>query len=97
VALRLVLGQDRIRPWLRGGIHTHLVEGRIQDPGSGVLDIRSESGAGYEVGGGVLIAVGQRASLSPGFRYGFGDVPFKGRPDLGLRYLMADLGLVLGF
>ena len=97
VALRLVLGRDRIRPWFRGGLHTHVVEGRILESGSGASGIQSETGYGYEVGGGVLIALGRRTSLSPGIRYGFADVPFQERPDLALRYLVADLGLVLGF
>lgn len=97
VALRLVIGQNRIRPWLRGGIHTHLVEGKILATGSEGVGLQSEGGVGYEVGGGLLIAIGRRTSLSPGIRYGAGDVPFKGRSDLGLQYLMADLGLVVGF
>ena len=97
VALRLVLGSRRIRPWLRGGLHTHRVEGQGFEGGGAALELKSEGGAGYEVGGGLLIAIGERTSLSPGFHYGSGSAPFPDRHDLRLEYFVADLGLVLGF
>lgn len=97
VGLRLVLGRKWIRPWLRGGLHTHLVEGRVIDEGEEVRGIRSDTGAGYEAGGGILIAIGERTSISPGVMYGRGKVFFPDRNSIRLRYLTAEFGLVLGF
>lgn len=97
VALRLVMGEGRVRSWIQGGLHNHRLEGEVlgQDGSSG--RITSDGGGGFEVGGGLLIGVGTRTSLSPGVRYGWGEVPFKDRKAVGLRYLIVDLGLVLGF
>ncbi len=97
VDLRLVLGRKRVRPWVRGGVHTHLVEGRVLRQGEVVEGIRSDTGAGFEVGGGILVAIGERTSLSPGVHYGWGKVAFPKDPSFQLRYLNAELGLVLGF
>ncbi len=96
IALRAVIGDGGVRPWLQAGFHNHRVQGRISEEG-GRRRINSDGGGGYEVGGGLLIAVGERTSLSPGLRYGLGNVPFPGYPNLGLRFLVLDLGLVLGF
>jgi hypothetical protein len=49
------------------------------------------------MGGGVLLAVGDRTSLSTGVRYGRVDVDFPKVGTLKMRYLGAELGLVLGF
>lgn len=97
VALRLVVGSRRIRPWVRGGLHTHRVEGQGVEGDGAAIELKSEGGAGYEFGGGLLIAIGERTSVSPGFHYGSGSAPFPDRPDLRLAYFVADLGLVLGF
>jgi hypothetical protein len=96
VALRLVLGREWIRPWLQGGLHTHRMEARVRDEG-GPRSLTSEGGGGYEVGAGLLVQVGERTSLSPGIRFGLGNVPFETRPNLALRFLVFDLGLVVGF
>ena len=96
LALRVVVGDRRIRPWVQGGLHTHRIESRVSGQGH-VQGLHSEGGGGYEVGGGVLVQVGERMSLSPGVRYGSGDVPFSARPTMSLRYLVFDLGLVVGF
>jgi hypothetical protein len=95
-ALRLVLGRQRLRPWIQGGFHSQRLEGKLRVP-EGVETLRSDGGGGYEVGGGILVQVGERTSLAPGVRFGFGHVPFATRPTMKLRYLVADLGLVLGF
>jgi len=97
VALRLVIGRSRVRPWLKGGLHTHRLEGTVLGDAGEANDTRSDGGAGFEAGGGVLIAIGERTSLSPGLRYGWAEVPFPTRSDLRLRYMVADLGLVVGF
>jgi hypothetical protein len=95
-ALRVVMGSRRMRPWLQGGLHTHRVEVLILD-GSDRLDLVSRGGSGFEAGGGILVQVGKRMSLSPGLRYGQGRVPFPGYPSLRVQYLIADIGLVVGF
>jgi len=96
VALRVVLGNRRIRPWLQGGLHTQHLEARMWEE-SEVVDVTSNRGFGFEAGGGLLVQIGTRMSLSPGLRFGSGTVPFSGYPSLRLRYLIADLGLILGF
>ena len=96
-ALRLVLGRRKVRPWLKAGLHTHRLEGTVLAEGGGAVDINSDGGAAFEVGAGILIAIGERRSLSPGVHYGWGEVPFPSRSALRLQYLVLDLGLVLGF
>jgi hypothetical protein len=95
-ALRVVVGEGRVRPWLQAGLHTHRLEARVWEEGRGER-LTSEGGGGYEAGGGILIQIGERNSLAPGVRYGLGNVPFLLQPNLKLRYLVFDLGLVLGF
>jgi hypothetical protein len=97
VALRQVLERWRVRPWFQGGLHTFRIEGDEADDGGEATPIVSDLGLGLEVGGGVLIGIGERTSLSPGLRYGWGRVPFPDREDMSLHYLILDLGLVLGF
>jgi len=97
VALRLVLGDRRMRPWLKGGFHSHRFEVTLLGEGGVPIETHSEGGSGFEIGGGLLIAIAERMSLSPGIHYGFGEVPFPGRRALRLEYVVADLGLVLGF
>lgn len=96
VAFRVVLGGPSIRQWFQAGIHTNRIEGMVFD-GGGVRSVHSEGAGGYEIGGGILVEVGERMSLAPGIRYGLSDVPFSTRPSMGLRYLVVDVGLVLGF
>ncbi len=96
VALRAVLGQARIRSWLQAGFHNHRVHGRVLE-GRGVRTTTSDGGGGFEVGGGLLIRIGQRTSLAPGVRYGEGNVPFPLDGRMRLRYLVADLGVLVGF
>jgi hypothetical protein len=96
LALRLVLGGRRLRTWIQGGLHTHRIEVRILEEGEPAGRV-SDGSYGMEVGGGILVQIGNRMSLSPGIRYGRGRVPFPEHPDLHLRYVVADLGLVVGF
>lgn len=97
VALRLVLGEGRVRSWLQGGLHTHRLEGRLLGPGGKGRRVTSDGGGGVEVGAGTLISLGERTSLSPGVRYGWGEVPFSDRAAMDLRYLVLDLGILMGF
>lgn len=96
MALRIVVGREALRPWLQGGLHTHRMEGRVMEEG-GVRTLHSDQGWGYEAGGGILVQIGERTSLAPGIRVGLGNVPFLDRSNLSLRFLVFDLGLVLGF
>jgi hypothetical protein len=96
IALRVVVGREGLRPWVQAGLHTHRMEAEVLGVG-GARTLHSQGGGGYEAGGGVLVKVGERMSLSPGIRYGLGNVPFTGRASMGLRYLVVDLGLVVGF
>ncbi len=96
LALRIVMGDRRLRPWIQGGLHTPRIEGRIAQEG-GARGLTSSGGVGYEFGGGLLVKVGERMSLSPGLRYGSAEVPFQVQPTMELRYLVVDLGLVVGF
>ena len=96
LALRKVFGQGAIRPWIQAGFRSHRMEGRVLEEGD-VPTSHSEGGSGFEVGGGILIRLAERTSLSPGIRYGEGTVPFPDREMLRLRYLVADLGLVMWF
>ena len=92
----MVFGHAAVRPWIQAGIHTNLIEGVVFDH-IGVKSLQSEDGGGYETGLGVLVKIGERMSLAPGVRYGLSNVPFRGRSSMRLRYLVGDLGLVLGF
>jgi len=97
VALRLVLGEGHFRGWLQGGLHTHRLEGRVLEPAGQVRKIASDGGAGVEAGAGLLISVGAQTSLSPGVHYGWAAVPFPDRARMHLRYLVLDLGILMGF
>jgi len=96
IALRVVLGDRKVRPWIQGGLHTPRIEGRVPNEGR-AQKLTSSGGTGFEVGGGILVKVGERMSLSPGVRYGAAEVPFSVQPTIQLRYLVLDLGLVVGF
>ena len=96
VALRMVLGRKRIWPWIQGGLHSALVEGEPVSS-EGASPRVSDRGTGVEAGGGFLIAIGERSSLSAGGRYGRVDGVFPELGTLEMKYLVVDLGLVLGF
>ena len=52
---------------------------------------------GGELGAGFRVPVGGRFTLSPGVRYVVVDSDFTDVADLTMRYLVADVGLVVGF
>jgi hypothetical protein len=97
VALRQVVGEERIRGWVQAGLHTLHLEGMGLGGDPEGIPLVSDLGLGFEVGGGVLVAIGRRTSLSPGIRYGWNRTPFSERDDILLQYLLVDLGVVLGF
>ncbi len=97
VALRGVVGKGRVRGWVQGGLHTNRMEGRILSAGGRGVRLTSDGGGGFEVGGGLLVRIGARTSLVPGVRYGWGEAPFPESAAMDLRYLMVDLGILMGF
>ena len=81
-------------PWLRLGVTIPRVERERPAP----LDAEVSSlGVGVEAGLGVRFGVGGRLSLSPGVRFGAVDTDLPSGGTLRLRYLAADLGLVVEF
>ena len=96
IAIRIAGKRGPIRPWIQGGFHTHRIQVKILEEGSS-RKLNSEGGGGLEAGLGLLVQVGERTSLSPGVRYGLGNVPFADHPTLDLRFLVFDVGLVIGF
>ena len=96
LAIRIAGKRGPIRPWIQGGFHSH--RGQVKLLGDGLpRRVNSEGGGGLEAGGGLLVQIGERTSLSPGVRYGLGNVPFSARPTLDLSFLVFDVGLVIGF
>lgn len=97
VALRGVLGEGRFRTWFQGGLHTHRLEGRILDSLGQPISVSSHGGGGVEVVAGALLSIGERTSLAPAVRYGWGRAPFPERPAMELQYLIVDVGILMGF
>lgn len=97
VALRWVLGEGRFRGLLQGGLHTNRVEGKILGPSGLVESVTSQGGGGMELSAGALVGVGERTSLAPALRYGWGRVPFPDRAAMELQYLVVDIGILMGF
>jgi hypothetical protein len=98
VALRYVVGrQSRIRPWFQLGLHTHRLSSVVKGEEGQARELHSQGGGAYEFGLGLLVQVGERSSFGPGIRYGHGEAPYAGRSAMRLRYLVMDLGLVVGF
>lgn len=102
VGLRINLRRSGVVPWLRVGAVAALLRadlGTSVSAGSTLETVREESdrGWGFEAGAGVLIPVAVRFGLSPGVRYGRVDLDLASRGVLRERYLVVDLGFVLGF
>lgn len=93
---RIVLHPGRIAPWLRAGFLTYRVEGLAPGVG-GTREVVSDRSAGFEAGAGVALRIRPNLVLSPGVRYARMSPGFDGLGPLTMRYLVADVGLVLGF
>ncbi len=83
-------------PWTRLGWITYSVEGDFQEGGERTSAV-SERASGWEAGGGVAIVVTRKLALNPGVRYSTVSPDFHGRGELRMRYLVVDLGLLVGF
>lgn len=92
--LRWDLGSGASVPWIRLGVTIPRVE--RDRPAPDDADV-SELGFGGEAGFGVRFGIQGRFYLSPGVRFGAANA---GLPDgtlLRMRYLVADMGVVVGF
>jgi hypothetical protein len=96
VAIRIAGKRGPVRPWIQGGFHNHRIQVKILEDGL-PRKVNSDGGGGLEAGLGLLVQIGERTSLSPGVRYGLGNVPFSDHPTLDLSFLVFDVGLVIGF
>ncbi len=83
-------------PWTRFGWITYRVEGDFQEGGERTSEV-SDRASGWEAGGGVAIVVTRKLALNPGVRYSTVSPDFDGRGELRMRYLVVDLGLLVGF
>lgn len=83
-------------PWLRLGWNTYRLEGDFREDGEAVSRV-SDRASGWEGGLGLAIVLTNKVALSPGVRYSAMDPRFSGRSPLGMRYLIVDVGLLIGF
>lgn len=97
--VRMEFATGSLVPWVRAGVVTPTVEHvpRVVDGGDNNAVGTSDRGWGGEAGAGVRIAVSERLSLSPGARFVAVDVGRGGDASLRMRYLIVDLGVVVGF
>jgi hypothetical protein len=83
-----------VLPWLGGGVVTTHVEAEDLGPASAGL---SDLGVGGEVAVGVHIGSASRIALSPSLRWVMVSPRLPSGTDLGMRYLVADVGVALSF
>lgn len=97
--VRVELAPGTVVPWIRAGVVSPTVERvpRLDGSGAPLRPGTSDRGWGGEAGAGVRVAVSERLSLSPGARFVAVDVGRGGDASLRMRYVVADLGLVVGF
>jgi hypothetical protein len=89
---------SRAKPWVRaGGLFNHV---EIEDGEAGTLLADSEHTWGFEVGGGLDVALSDRWSLTPGVRYRMFEpkVRFGGvESSATLSYVVFDVGVAVRF
>lgn len=96
LGLRFILGTGPVVPWIRTGLLFYRVEGSV--PGEdGPRAVTSSRAGGGELGFGVTLRLTDRLTLAPGLRYARMTPDFRGVGRLPMRYLLADVGLVIGF
>jgi hypothetical protein len=93
--LRLVPLPGRgVLPWLAlGALTTHVEAGDLGPANAGLSDL----GFGGEVGLGIHVGGGSRVALVPGARLAAANVRLPDRTLLRMRYVVADLAVVLSF
>jgi hypothetical protein len=94
VGARQDLGSGAMVPWVRVGMTFPRVERDRPEPlASEVTGL----GIGGEAGAGVRVAVAGRFHVSPALRFGAVDASMPSGGTLRMRYLVADVAVVLGF
>lgn len=88
--VRVDLRSSGVVPWLRLGVVTPSVENVPGEPDA----VR---GWGGDAGAGVRVPLTTRLFLSPGVRFTAAELGRSAGPDATMRFLVADLGLVVGF
>lgn len=85
-------------PWVRLGMTSHVTElDQTTAPDASTVRIESDRGWGVEAAAGLLIPVAPRLAFNPGVRYTRVTTDFDRVGDLALRFLVVDVGVVLGF
>lgn len=95
IGLRFALVTGRMAiPWIRvGAITTRVETDDLGGPDAGVSDL----GFGGEIGAGVYIGRERTLALNPGVRFAAVNTVLPGGATLGMRYLVAQLALAIGF
>jgi len=83
-------------PWIRIGMISYRVEASVPVEG-GAREIVSDRAQGLEAGVGLLFQLRPGLLLAPGVRFARLNPFFEGPGSLPMRYLVADIGLILGF
>lgn len=89
-------GEGRVAPWIRAG----LVFGRTEYDAMGPAGMErrlTDLAAGGSAGAGVAVRVGGRWGVSPGLRFAWMNTHVPGAGVLRMRYLLADVGVLLNF
>ncbi len=96
VGIYFVADTGPVVPRIRAGLISYRVEGSV--PGAdGPVPVTSSRARGVEAGVGLAVRVAQRVTLAPGLRWNSMTPDFRGPGPLGMKYVTADLGLVLAF
>ena len=94
--IKLVGSPRRLLPWLRLGVLSYRAEGEMTTP-EGRRSESSGRDVGLEAGAGIAFRVADRYWITPGLRYAHVGPVFPGRGELGIRAIVADLGLTVEF
>jgi opacity protein-like surface antigen len=86
-----------VTPFLKGGLVYHKISADIEDVELGE-ELESDSGLGFEVGGGVMVPLGPRLSFTPGVSYTSFKPKFDGEDgDENVTSFRVDVGLNIRF
>ena len=89
-----LLTRGPVIPWVRlGGVTLRMETPELPDSPAGV----SDRGYGGEVGAGLYIGTWSAVAVNPGVRFTTVSTRLPGGADLGMRFLVADLGVSLAF
>lgn len=89
-----LLTRGPVVPWIRlGGVTMSMETPQLPDGPSGVAD----RGYGGEVGAGLYVGAWNIVALNPGVRFTTVGTTLPGGTELGMRFVVVDLGLSLAF